>query len=84
LVDVLNTDLSVKRITIYFNPSDTWKGDYAFFDHTPQSVGMGIGDKLHFLNADPNTLAYKYWVIEIATGNMVHDGKMYLCTKCEF
>jgi len=84
VAEVLNTDLSVKRVTIYFNPSDTWKGDSFYDDNTPKGVGLAIGDGLLFLNRDPNTLAYKIWVSEIATGELIVKGHTYLCTKCEF
>jgi hypothetical protein len=82
LVDVLNTDLSIKRVTIYFNPTDTWKGNCNFNELGPESVGTVIGDGLTFLNRDPNTLAYKYWIIEIMSNSVVHNGWTYSCTKC--
>jgi len=84
VAEVLNTDLSIKRVTVYFNPLDTWKGDSCFFDNTPKAVGKAIGSQLHFINSDPNTLAYKYWVIEILTNNMVYEGSTYSCTKCRW
>ncbi len=84
VAEVLNTDLSIKRISIYFNPLDTWKGANNWHPNTPQSVGMGIGEHLRFLDVDPNTLAYKFWVIEVASNMVVHGPVgMYSCTKCQ-
>ena len=84
VADVLNTDLSVKRVTVYFNPQDTWKGNYNYGEHTPESVGLAIGDSLSFLNADPNTLAYKFHVVEVATNKVVLNPRsIYTLTKCE-
>lgn len=82
VAEILNTDLSIKRITIYFNPADTWKGNPSFAANSPEGVGAAIGDGLVFLNNDPNTLAYKYWIIEIATTAVVHNGTTYSLTKC--
>lgn len=82
VAEILNTDLSVKRVTIYFNPSDTWEDGRNFYAGTPESVGTAIGDNLYFLNIDPNTLAYKYWIVEIKSNSVVHKGNTYTLTKC--
>ena len=84
VAEVLNTDLSIKRVTIYFNPGDNWKGSCSYEQNSAQGVGLAIGEGLVFLNLDPNTLAYKFWIIEIATGEKIWDSNsIYLCTKCE-
>jgi hypothetical protein len=80
LVDILITDLSVKRVTIYYNPKDTWSERCGY--PTAQSVAKSIGDGLYFLNRDPNTLAYKFWALEVATNNVIYKGSTYSCTKC--
>lgn len=83
VAEVLNTDLSIKRVTIYFNSEDTWKGNYCYEENSPKGIGLEIGNGLVFLNRDPNTLAYKCWVVEIATGQQIVNGHTYFCTKCE-
>lgn len=82
VADVLNTDLSVKRVTIYFNPSDRWKSVYGLPENA-KGIGAAIGDGLAFLGSDPNTLAYKFWVVSIATDTVVHTGCTYSLNKCE-
>lgn len=78
MVDILNKDLSIKRITIYFNPTDTWENpEQQWESDKPRWIGNLIGDHLGFLGPDPNTLAYTYWVIEIAANSIVYKGNMY-------
>lgn len=84
VAEVLNTDLSIKRVTIYFNPDDTWKSSVVGFgENNPKAVGCTIGNGLQFLNNDPNTLAYQYWIVEVKTNKVVHNGTSYKLTKCE-
>ena len=84
VADVINTDLSIKRITVYFNPADTWADCDCFENNSPKGVGKLIGSGLQFLNTDPNTLAYKYWITEIATNKVIHKGSTYSLTKCDY
>ena len=81
LAEVLNTDLSVKRITVYFNPEDTWRNNTIGGNYT-HGVGEDICEGLAFLGRDPNTLAYKTYVVEIATNEVVQKGFMFNCSKC--
>lgn len=75
VVDILNKDLSIKRVTIYFNPLDTWTNpDGNFGQNNPAAVGALIGDNLSFLGRDPNTTAYVFWILEIATNTVVSKG----------
>jgi len=83
LAEVLNTDLSVKRVTIYFNPEDTWMCKSHFDEGDPKGIGMAIGDGLMFLDRDPNTLYYTYYIVEIATNDVILKGISYMCNKCE-
>lgn len=82
VAEILNTDLSIKRVTIYFNPADTWQGNRNFEAGTPESVGTAIGDNMVFLNTDTNTLAYKYWIVEINSNMVIHKGPTFTLTKC--
>lgn len=82
VAEVINTDLSVKRVTIYFNPADTWKGNSAFKPNSPESIGLAISDGLAFLRYDPNTLAYQCWVMEISTDKVVLKSSTHSLTKC--
>jgi len=91
MADVLNTDLSIKRVTVYFNPADTWegnanfyewKGDSGLYDNTPQSVGLAIVEHLAFIDRDPNTLAYKTYVVEISSNKVVHEFLTRNFSKC--
>src|SRR5260221_7021615 len=78
VVDILNKDLSIKRVTIYFNPLDPWTNPSSnFAQNTSKSVGLFIGENLSFLGRDPNTTAYPFWVMEVASNTLVHSGHMY-------
>jgi len=81
LAEILNTDLSIKRVTVYFNPADTWNGVECGFN-TPERVGRDIASKLHFLNSDANTLCYRTYVIEISTNKIIAKGHTISCCKC--
>jgi hypothetical protein len=82
VAEVLNTDLSIKRVTVYYNANDTWQG-CTRIPKGPESIGMEISEWLIFLNRDPNTLAYKVWVMDIKTNEQILSGRTYLCTRCE-
>ncbi len=85
VVEVLNTDLSIKRVAIYFNPDDTWQPHYGGFgENNPKAVGMNIGNGLAFLSKDPNTLAYKFWIMSVDGNQIVHKGSTKLLTKCGY
>jgi hypothetical protein len=78
VVDILNRDLSIKRVTIYFNPDDTWTNpDNQFEPYRIKWIGNFIGEHLGFLGHDPNTIAYVFWVIEVATDQLIYKSSMY-------
>jgi hypothetical protein len=79
MADVVNRDLSIKRITVYFNPLDTWtNSDSCFFEQDkPKWIGTLIGNNLAFIDVDPNTIGYTFWVIEVGTNEVLHKGVMY-------
>ncbi|MBS1528045.1 MAG: hypothetical protein JST19_20530 [Bacteroidetes bacterium] len=76
VADILNKDLSIKRVTIYFNPDDQWL--------TPrqesglggvEAVGKHIGDYLGFIGLDKAAQYYRYWIVEIATNEVVIENR---------
>ena len=78
VTDVLNKDLSIKRVTIYFNVNDNWKNpERHIADEKARSIGDLIGDNLAFIDRDPNSLAYTFYVMDIQTGDLVHRGFTY-------
>ncbi|MDP9076273.1 MAG: hypothetical protein M3O71_02520 [Bacteroidota bacterium] len=83
LAEVLNTDLSIKRVTIYFNPADTWTATSGL-DNSPVGIGIAICNGLSFLGRDPNTLAYKTYIVEVASNEVVQNGFTYNCSKCRY
>jgi len=71
--------LSIKRITIYYNPQDTWTNSESscFINDRPRWIGDLIGGHLGFLALDPNTMAYTYWLIEVVTNSVICKGFQY-------
>ncbi|HVS92451.1 MAG TPA: hypothetical protein VHE59_10480 [Mucilaginibacter sp.] len=72
VADILNRDLSIKRITVYFNPEDYWiNPSEQFGQNNPKAVGKLIGNYLGFISMDKASQFYQYWIVEIATNNVV-------------
>lgn len=71
LVDVLNKDMTIKRITIYFNPADTWGDETPTLPEPERNIGLLIGQNLRFVGMDSKALAYRFWVTEINTQKIV-------------
>jgi hypothetical protein len=79
IADVVSKDLSIKRVSIYFNPDDTWTNveKRSFENDKPRCIGYLIGDNLRFIDTDPNTVAYTYWIVELASNKVLHKGLTY-------
>lgn len=71
MVEVLNRDLSIKRVTIYFSSRDEWGHPAPPFFENERNAGHLIADGLTFLGRDEAALAWKASTIDIATGNVV-------------
>jgi hypothetical protein len=71
IVDILNTDMSFKRVSIYFNPTDNWKVVNGF--EGAKAVANHIEDHLKFIGEDLSSLAYKAWLIDIDTQKVCHQ-----------
>jgi hypothetical protein len=83
VVDTINRDLSIKRVTIYFSPYDQWDNpEKQWSDDRLKYVGVFIGENLGFLGRDPNTVAYKFWVMEIATNQLIF--KSFTYSHCDY
>lgn len=91
VADILNNDLSIKRITVYFNPEDHWiDPSWKFGQNNPKAVGSLIGSSLSFISKDEAAQAYKYWIVEIKTNEVVeksgciyHAGKVHYATDMD-
>jgi hypothetical protein len=79
VADVVCKDLSIKRVSIYFNPDDAWTNlENRCWEHDkPRSIGYLIGDNLRFIDNDPNTVLYTYWIVELASNKVLHKGLTY-------
>ncbi|WP_149912718.1 hypothetical protein [Sphingobacterium cavernae] len=71
LVDILNRDLSIKRVTIYFNPSDSWTIEECSSLDDLENIAKHIESNLQFLGYDNSTLAYRAYLIEVSTQSIV-------------
>lgn len=76
-VDILNKDLSIKRVTIYFNPADSWGDDAPTFLDAERNVGKLIADNLKFVYEDANSIAHKAYVIEIDSQKVIYKSGTY-------
>jgi len=86
VVDVLNNDLSIKRLTIYFNEADTWVNpDSQFGQNNSKAVGTLIGNHLGFLSLDKAAIAYRYWVMLVQTNELVlQSAFIYQCKDFDY
>lgn len=84
VAEVVNVDLSIKRVTVYFNEEDYWVNPEQRFEQNSKSIGSLIGGHLSFLSHDRATMAYKYWVVSVASNEVVHQSSfVYRCKKYE-
>ena len=78
LVDMVNTDLSIKRVTIYFNPADTWTNPEKMWEEDrPRWIGGFIANNLGFLGDDPNIVTYRYLLVEVSTNLVIYKSFVY-------
>jgi hypothetical protein len=79
IVDVLNVDCTIKRISINININDSWKnGDRninkAFKDKKDEVFRL-IEHNLRFLNLDKMGYCYTSWMIDLRTQKVVYESK---------
>ena len=86
VADVVNTDLSIKRVTVYFNEFDNWiNPEGQFKQQDSKSVGNLIGDHLSFLSLDQAAMAYKFWIVQVATNEVIHQSSfIYRCKNIDY
>ena len=71
-VDILNRDLSIKRVTIFYNPADNWCDEAPVFLDAERNIGKLISDNLKFIGEDKNAAAFKAYIIEIKSQKVIH------------
>lgn len=77
LTEVLNKDLSVKRLTIYFNPLDYWDIDEYISLDPSVNIAKHIFDHAKFVNYDNSVLAWTAYLIEVSSQEVLHKFASY-------
>lgn len=72
LIEILNRDLSVKRITVYFNPADKWDIDEYISYDPAVNIAKHIFDQAKFVNRDNSVLAWTAYLVDIPTQEVLH------------
>jgi hypothetical protein len=78
IIDVMHTDLSAKRLYVYFNPLDTWtSNDIKKELEKPQAVGQFIGRHLGFLGQESKTAVYSFGIIDMKTRETLYTSNLH-------
>lgn len=73
LIEILNRDFTVKRLTVYYNPSDTWDVEDKYFSYDdPINIGKHIAQNSHFVNYDESVLCWGALIIELESQTLLH------------
>ncbi|WP_312340624.1 hypothetical protein [Sphingobacterium sp.] len=75
LIEILNRDLTIKRLTVYYNPNDAWDVNECFSLDNTINIGKHIAENSHFVNYDESVLCWGALVIELETQTILHRFK---------